>query len=60
MDMSIGKKIVKGVMKEHERMAQSEFGMSYDQLGANEQEWVRDTFLDIRCRQFIEAANDSC
>jgi len=29
-------------------IAQSEFGMDYDQLGANEQEWVRD---EIYCIQ---------
>ncbi len=58
--MNIGKKIVRGVMDERNLIAQSEFGMDYDQLGANEQEWVRDTFLDIRSRQFIETANDSC
>ena len=47
-------------MNERDLIAQSEFGMDYDQLGANEQEWVRDTFLDIRSRQFIDTANDSC
>ena len=25
-------------------IAQSEFGMDYDQLGPNEKEWVRDEF----------------
>tara|TARA_B110000285_G_scaffold201701_1_gene236512 strand:- start:293 stop:412 length:120 start_codon:yes stop_codon:yes gene_type:complete len=29
-------------MSERDIIAQSEFGMDYDQLGANEQEWVRD------------------
>ena len=47
-------------MSASDLIAQSEFGMDYDQLGANEQEWVRDTFLEIRSRQFIETANDSC
>jgi len=26
----------------YDEIAQSEFGLDYDQLGVNEQEWVRD------------------
>ncbi len=34
-------------MNERDLIAQSEFGMDYDQLGANEQEWVRDEIYCI-------------
>ena len=50
-------------MNERDLIAQSQFGMDYDQLGANEQEWVRDTFLDLYPLELgnsIDAANDSC
>lgn len=31
-------------MTELDKIANMEFGMDYDQLGLNEQEWVRDTY----------------
>ena len=31
-------------MWEYDVIAQSEFGMDYDQLGLNEKEWVRDWY----------------
>lgn len=29
---------------DYDQISNDEFGMDYDQLGANEQEWVRDQF----------------
>jgi len=31
-------------MNELDKIANMEFGMDYDQLGSNEQEWVQDTY----------------
>lgn len=34
-------------MWEYDVIAQSEFGMDYDQLGPNEKEWVEDTYNEM-------------
>ena len=32
---------------DYDQIAQEEFGMDYDQLGSNEQEWVRDEYYNL-------------
>jgi len=34
-------------MREYDIIAQREFGIDYDRLGPNEQEWVRDEYDNI-------------
>ena len=35
----------------YDKVAQSEFGMDYDQLGPNEKEWVRDEIDNMSMKE---------
>ena len=39
---------------DYDKVAQSEFGMDYDQLGSNEKEWVRDEIDNISMNEIID------
>merc|ERR1711963_246152 len=44
---------------DYDEVAQSEFGMDYDQLGPNEKEWVRDEIDNMKMRESLnEEEND--
>ena len=39
---------------DYDKVAQSEFGMDYDQLGSNEKEWVRDEIDNMSMNEIID------
>ena len=39
---------------DYDKVAQSEFGMDYDQLGSNEKEWVRDEIDNMSVNEIID------